>query len=67
MKYTITILILFMFSCKTQFPTQRIYYWDNNYTSISEGTLIGYTKEEEYIILTPDSFRMHLHDSLILK
>ena len=67
MKYTI-ILLIFISSCTAEIKLIRpkpIYYTTDK-KSIEYGTHIGYT-EDKYIILTEQGWKMHLHDSLIIK
>ena len=42
-------------------------YYTTDGKHVEYGTLIGYTKNKEYIILTEEGWRMHLPDSLIIK
>jgi len=68
MKYII-ILLIFISSCS---PTIKLIqpkpiYYTTDGKHVEYGTLIGYTKNKEYIILTEEGWRMHLNDSLIIK
>lgn len=69
MKKLLILLLLFTFSCNTIKYTylkhpKNVYYFEG--TELEYGQHIANLGKYTYIILSPDSFRLHIHKSQIL-